>query len=81
MSKMMAIIDEPDCCIGCKLCSSRSGKGFRCNLTGRYMDSVDLNKRPDWCELREIPEKKSEWGGCVEDNHGEVEWKEELVYE
>lgn len=65
MSKMMAIIDEPDCCMGCKLCSSRSGKGFRCNLTGRYMGSVDLNKRPDWCELREIPEKKSEWGADV----------------
>lgn len=62
MSKMMAIINEPEYCMSCKLCSSRSGKGFRCNLTGRYIGSVDLNKRPDWCELREIPEKKSEWG-------------------
>lgn len=60
MSKMMAIIDKPNDCYECPLLKRNFNIKKSCSMSGYFMDSIDLTKRPDWCPLREIPEKRKE---------------------
>lgn len=60
MSKMIAVIDEPECCEVCPFCHLGISPGYECTLAGRH-EIPSYLKRPDWCPLEKMPEKKSEW--------------------
>lgn len=60
MNKMIVIIDEPNDCYECPLLKRTFGLFKQCTQSKNIMDSIDLTKRPDWCPLREIPEKRKE---------------------
>ena len=73
MSKAMLVMDMPECCgkedpdfggikICCPLawhtfCSQFAPKGL--DMTnGEWEQILSSGKKPDWCPLREVPEKK-----------------------
>lgn len=63
MSKMIAIIDEPDCCFGCPFLKDMiTFSRWRCVKSKMVISEIDLTKRPDWCELKELPERKEGFG-------------------
>lgn len=62
MNKAILIIDMPSCCSECSLmfedehsywCPVECSK----NETDIY-DYVELHRKPDWCPLRQLPEKQ-----------------------
>lgn len=54
MSKSILVIDTPEDCYKCDL-----KDGYFCGKTKRWIDEDDFPK-PDWCPLRDLPEKKPE---------------------
>lgn len=58
MNKMIAIINEPDDCFNCPLLNRGVGLNNQCALSKKWMGSIDLTKRPDWCELKPFTERK-----------------------
>lgn len=60
MSKSVLVIDTPENCDKCKI---RAINLAWCNVarksTSHYTNGkpIDERKRPDWCPLRELPEK------------------------
>ena len=59
MSKCVLVMDMPNGCENCVMAKTRhsTDKNY-CILTeNNFYD--DLQKRPDWCPLSEVPEKKS----------------------
>lgn len=58
MAKAVLVIDMPECCADCA-CSyfERDSKELNliCGATGEDANNVG---KPDWCPLRELPEKK-----------------------
>lgn len=58
MAKAVLIMDMPECCAECA-CSyfERGSKELNliCGATGEDANNVG---KPDWCPLRELPEKK-----------------------
>ncbi len=54
MSKSILVIDTPRDCSKCDL-----KDGYFCGKTKRWIDEDDFPK-PDWCPLRDLPEKKEE---------------------
>ena len=61
MSKIIAVIDDPERCGDCPFCHPHFGPGYDCTLADRYEMTMEMLKRPDWCPLEKMPEKKSEW--------------------
>lgn len=61
MSKMIAIINEPDDCFDCPLLYKGVGLNNQCTLSNKWMGSIDLTKRPNWCELKLFPQKIDEY--------------------
>ena len=57
MSKMFVVIDEPNDCFDCPLLNRGVGLNNQCSLSKRWMGSIDLTKRPNWCPLKALPEK------------------------
>ena len=69
MSKAMLIMNMPECCARCNLCVLHSDYvsiEYECRGTKFYngyvkvhprIDRKLLNKRQDWCPLREVPRK------------------------
>lgn len=63
MSKSILVIDTPEACCQCKF--SGSDGDYCCLKEDMVSDSnmiseeEYLNKKPDWCPLRDFPEKKS----------------------
>lgn len=64
MSKSILVIDTPECC--CQ-CSFSGADGDYCCLKENMVSDSNLiseeeylNKKPDWCPLRDLPEKKEE---------------------
>jgi hypothetical protein len=59
MSKAILIIDMPNCCKDCPLCVSEelspSFDEYSCIVENVVVDAYD---KPDWCPLKEAPEKK-----------------------
>ena len=79
MSKAMLIMDMPKCCAECVLyalhnshisleCECRGTKIFN-GYVNVYpkIDRKLLNKKQDWCPLREVPEKESK--SCCSDDY------------
>ena len=62
MSKAILVMDMPDSCEKCKL-HSFFGKDMDviCKVQGLTQSyEVAYNGKPDWCPLREVPQKKEE---------------------
>lgn len=60
MSKAVLVMDMPECCADC-YCSSfetiNKKLNLICGATGEDANNVG---KPDWCPLRELPERKPE---------------------
>ena len=67
MSKAVLVMDMPECCADCA-CSyfERGSKELNliCGATGEDANNVG---KPDWCPLRELPEKIPELKSGYED--------------
>lgn len=67
MNKAVLVIDMPDNCCDCPLCFDGYGQCDLCiapTCTNEYGESVSKEimldgSKPDWCPLRELPEKES----------------------
>lgn len=62
MVKAVLVMDMPESCFGCNFCHINSNGGEdRCQAleVSRAVNSETYEK-PDWCPLRELPEKKEE---------------------
>lgn len=69
MPKAVLIIDMPESCFGCNFlyCNADAGvDSCQAMEVSRIVDS-ETYERPDWCPLRELPEKKERRVG----EHGE----------
>lgn len=58
MAKAILVMDRPDYCNDCY--------GMSMSLSGRFCRVAEESlpakaERPDWCPLRELPEKKETW--------------------
>lgn len=53
MSKSILAIDTPENCCSCDL-----EYGHYCGKEKRYIDEEEFETIPDWCPLRDLPEKK-----------------------
>lgn len=86
MNKMIAIIDRPGDCFDCPLLHRDLGINHKCVLSNKFMNSIDLTKRLDWCLLKQVPEKQVRdypeydeyitgyddgWDACIDDILGE----------
>lgn len=68
MAKAVLVMDIPERCADCPLRSSEKTSYVCCYLTLKNISSTDYyDKKPDWCPLRELPEKKERRIG----EHGE----------
>lgn len=59
MAKAALIMDMPESCFGCNLCHINSSGGedsCQAYEVAKPVDS-DTYEKPDWCPLRELPEK------------------------
>ena len=69
MPKAVLIMDMPGSCFGCNFCHiNSSGREDRCQAfeVSRAVNSETYEK-PDWCPLRELPEKIPELKAGYED--------------
>lgn len=76
MSKAALIMDMPECCGRCPLMDD-DPMGSYCNAhDDEYIGIPDtMGGKPDWCPLRELPEKKdyeklSDWNRMKEWGNG-----------
>lgn len=59
MAKAVLVMDMPERCADCPLRSSEKTSYVCCYLTLKNISSTDYyDKKPDWCPLRELPEKR-----------------------
>lgn len=66
MAKAVLVMDMPESCFGCNLCHINSSGGEdRCQAfeVSRPVNSETYEK-PDWCPLRELPEKANHPDYC-----------------
>lgn len=72
MSKSILVIDTPECCCQCRF--SGADGDYCCLKEDMVSDSnmiseeEYLNKKPDWCPLRDLPEKKKVRYFCLGQN-------------
>ena len=59
MSKAMLIMDMPNGCIECPLCYNEDFP--MCEAGGRRIKEDNIEKRQEWCPLKEVPQKKAEF--------------------
>ena len=90
MSKAVLVIDMPECCPDCP-CSFFERDNPELNLIcGATGEDANNAGKPDWCPLRELPEKKESdpvmdhdidfgmaegWNACIDAITGEREEK------
>lgn len=55
MSKAVLVIDMPERCNDCDFCYYSDGRFPSCQLRLRAVDSY--MEKPDWCPLKQMPEK------------------------
>lgn len=63
MAKAVLVMDMPESCFGCNFlyCNVDAGiDSCQAMEVSRIVDS-ETYERPDWCPLRELPEKKEEF--------------------
>lgn len=76
MSKSILVIDTPENCVKCILYHYPS---CRCCITGRFQNNISEDFKPDWCPLRNLPEKANHpdycdngrydkgWNDCIDE--------------
>lgn len=65
MSKAVLIMDMPECCGRCQLMDDDASGGYCRAYNDDYIDIPDtMGGKPDWCPLRELPEKKTQETSC-----------------
>ena len=77
MNKVILVMDDPMRCIDCPLAKYKHRGSWLCGIGNNAID-VDSMVRPDWCPLKEAPERdevcrllewgagyKSGWNDCV----------------
>lgn len=58
MAKAVLVMDMPERCQKCTLCyETENGDEYMCCATGKLLPD---GAKPDWCPLRELPERKPE---------------------
>lgn len=71
MSKSILVIDTPKSCLDCQFCREmQEGIEACCELSDepndkelcRMIDVGYCQEKPDWCPLRDLPEKKFDIG-------------------
>ena len=64
MSKAILVMDMPDSCMGCNFLYCDAENNSESCQAREKSRIVDLEKeyKPDWCPLREMPEKKKTIG-------------------
>lgn len=71
MPKAILVMDMPETCenCACKYPSYKDDALYDCAITGKEIQTNGgrYGKKPDWCPLRELPEKKERGVG----EHGE----------
>lgn len=87
MPKAVLVMDMPEDCTMCKFWNSKDDE---CYATG--VEELSLNSeeaKPDWCPLRELPEKSAHpehcdngrfdagWNGCLDAIEGGAHGKEQ----
>lgn len=87
MAKAVLVMDNPEDCTMCKFWNSKDDE---CYATG--VEELSLNSeeaKPDWCPLRELPEKSDHpehcdngrfdagWNGCLDAIEGGAHGKEQ----
>ena len=56
MSKCVLVMNMPSCCIKCPLYDYVPSS---CFLTNKFQNNISEDFKPDWCPLRELPEKNT----------------------
>lgn len=56
MSKSILVVDTPEMCIGCMFNDMQFCQAM--HEGGEFIKDEDLERKPDWCPLHEIPKKK-----------------------
>lgn len=65
MSKAVLVMDMPSSCLECPIGQNESiplETCIRCPF-GKCAIDAEVETRPDWCPLRELPEKITSWKG------------------
>jgi len=60
MSKSILVIDTPECCEKCQLCSFGNYGTKRCTASDRSIFLKDKEHKPVWCPMKETPKKLAE---------------------
>lgn len=59
MAKAILVMDMPEqVCQKCTLCHETPNDGYMCCATRKILPD---GEKPDWCPLRELPQKKEEF--------------------
>ena len=58
MGKSILVIDMPECCAKCPLKSQMYDNQYICQGNHRRMVIPGNKNKPDWCPLRDLPEKE-----------------------
>lgn len=82
MAKAVLVMDMPESCFGCNFChiNCSDGDEYSCQAL-EVAGPVDSNtyEKPEWCPLRELPEKANHpdycdngrfdkgWNACLEE--------------
>ena len=64
MSKAILVMDMPDSCMGCNFLycdAENNSESCQAREKSRIVD-LENDDKPDWCPLREMPEKKKTIG-------------------
>ena len=64
MSKTILVMDMPDSCMGCNFLycdAENNSESCQAREKSRIVD-LEKDDKPDWCPLREMPEKKKTIG-------------------
>ena len=57
--KAILIMDMPSSCMECQFCYNEDFP--MCEAGGRRIKDDDIEKRQEWCPLREVPQYEYEW--------------------
>lgn len=63
MRKSILVIDTPECCNECEMCEETDRNHCVCRVSldeiGLFNKTIeDDSAKPDWCPLRDLPDKK-----------------------
>ena len=77
MSKAILVMDMPSRCLNCNCVGhiNHNGKFNVCRITGDVLNEDDYYKqRPDYCPLRELPQKKDYYFDGSIWTHEKIGW-------